>query len=54
MLVGAAADPAGLHRRFEVLAGAQAQVDWGDEGEIQTAGRAAARLQLPHDPVVFA
>jgi hypothetical protein len=28
--------PAGFHRRFEVLAGAQAQVDWGDEGEIQT------------------
>ncbi len=22
----------GLHRRFEVVAGAQAQVDWGDEG----------------------
>src|SRR5207247_6386350 len=35
----AAADPtpAGFHRRFEVLPGAQAQVDWGDEGEIQTA-----------------
>jgi hypothetical protein len=29
--------PVGFHRRFEVLAGAQAQVDWGDEGEIQTA-----------------
>src|SRR5206468_7975524 len=26
-----------FHRRFEVLAGAQAQVDWGDEGELQTA-----------------
>ncbi|WP_452176593.1 IS21 family transposase [Kitasatospora saccharophila] len=25
---------AGLHRRFEVVPGAQAQVDWGDEGEI--------------------
>jgi transposase len=25
---------AGLHRRFEVLPGAQAQVDWGDEGTI--------------------
>ena len=25
---------AGLHRRFEVLAGAQAQVDWGDETTI--------------------
>jgi len=24
----------GLHRRFEVVAGAQAQVDWGDEGQI--------------------
>jgi transposase len=35
-LVGDAADPVGLHRRFEVLAGAQAQVDWGDEGELQT------------------
>jgi transposase len=23
-----------LHRRFEVVAGAQAQVDWGDEGAI--------------------
>ena len=29
-------EPAGFHRRFEVLAGAQAQVDWGDEGELQT------------------
>jgi transposase len=28
--------PAGFHRRFEVLPGAQAQVDWGDEGELQT------------------
>ena len=25
-----------LHRRFEVLPGAQAQVDWGDEGVIST------------------
>lgn len=25
---------AGLHRRFEVVTGAQAQVDWGDEGAI--------------------
>lgn len=24
----------GLHRRFEVLAGAQAQVDWGEEGDL--------------------
>jgi transposase len=28
--------PVGFHRRFEVLPGGQAQVDWGDEGEIQT------------------
>lgn len=27
---------AGLHRRFEVVPGAQAQVDWGDEGAILT------------------
>lgn len=27
-------DLAGLHRRFEVIPGAQAQVDWGDEGKI--------------------
>jgi transposase len=27
---------AGLHRRFEVVPGAQAQVDWGEEGEIDT------------------
>lgn len=26
--------PPGLHRRFEVVAGAQAQVDWGDEGTL--------------------
>ncbi|WP_438829318.1 IS21 family transposase [Streptomyces sp. HUAS TT20] len=25
---------AGLHRRFEVIPGAQAQVDWGDEGQV--------------------
>lgn len=25
---------AGLHRRFEVVPGAQAQVDWGDEGNV--------------------
>ena len=30
----AAGRPTGLHRRFEVVAGAQAQVDWGDEGAI--------------------
>ncbi|WP_456115212.1 IS21 family transposase [Streptomyces broussonetiae] len=26
----------GLHRRFEVIPGAQAQVDWGDEGGVLT------------------
>ncbi|HEX2185313.1 MAG TPA: IS21 family transposase [Chloroflexota bacterium] len=31
-------EPAGFHRRFEVLPGAQAQVDWGHEGELLTAG----------------
>jgi transposase len=36
-VVGVGADQPGLHRRFEVLPGAQAQVDWGDEGEIGTA-----------------
>jgi transposase len=36
-LTEAEPEPAGFHRRFEVLAGAQAQVDWGDEGEIATA-----------------
>ncbi len=36
-LTEAEPEPAGFHRRFEVLPGAQAQVDWGDEGEIQTA-----------------
>ncbi|WP_405434716.1 IS21 family transposase [Streptomyces anulatus] len=25
---------AGMHRRFEVIPGAQAQVDWGDEGKL--------------------
>jgi transposase len=29
-------EPVGFHRRFEVLPGSQAQVDWGDEGQIQT------------------
>ena len=34
-LAGADDNPLrGLHRRFEVIAGAQAQVDWGDEGAI--------------------
>lgn len=36
---------AGLHRRFEVVPGAQAQVDWGDEGKIlaQSASRRSTR-----------
>lgn len=25
-----------MHRRFETIAGAQAQVDWGDEGVLFT------------------
>jgi transposase len=36
-LADADPEPAGFHRRFEVLPGAQAQVDWGDEGELQVA-----------------
>ncbi len=33
--LGAAGDRlAGLHRRFEVTPGAQAQVDWGEEGDL--------------------
>jgi transposase len=28
-----------LHRRFETIAGAQAQVDWGDEGDLFGTGR---------------
>src|SRR5919108_58959 len=35
-LIDAEPAPVGFHRRFEVLPGAQAQVDWGDEGELQT------------------
>jgi transposase len=35
-LTNADPEPVGFHRRFEVLPGAQAQVDWGDEGEFQT------------------
>ncbi len=30
-------EPPELHRRFEVLPGAQAQVDWGDEGFLDSA-----------------
>lgn len=32
----------GLHRRFEVVPGAQAQVDWGDEGRL------LAHVGIPH------
>jgi transposase len=35
-LTQAEPEPVGFHRRFEVLPGAQAQVDWGDEAAIQT------------------
>jgi transposase len=31
-----APSPPDLHRRFEVLPGSQAQVDWGDEGVLDT------------------
>jgi transposase len=36
-LATAEPEPVGFHRRFEVLPGAQAQVDWGDEGDLPTA-----------------
>jgi transposase len=35
--------PPGLHRRFEVVAGAQAQVDWGDEGALLAGGSAGGQ-----------
>jgi transposase len=50
--------PPALHRRFEVVAGAQAQVDWGDEGMIDTpAGRRTVysfhmTLSYSRDPFV--
>jgi len=37
----------GLHRRFEVLPGAQAQVDWGEEGAV-LAGAGIARVYSFH------
>jgi hypothetical protein len=40
-------EPAGFHRRFEVLAGAQAQVDWGDEGELPPSLPALPRAPIP-------
>ena len=44
----------GLHRRFEVLAGAQAQVDWGDEGQILLEAGIVQGLLVPHDAVLLA
>src|SRR4029450_5940044 len=35
-LTEAEPEPTGFHRRFEVLAGAQARGGWGEEGELQT------------------
>ena len=40
--------PPGLHRRFEVVAGAQAQVDWGDEGLLFGAGGDARKVYSFH------
>jgi transposase len=50
---GTATEPEGLHRRFEVLPGAQAQVDWGRRRRHPDRDRAAAGGQLPHDPGVL-
>ena len=44
----------GLHRRFEVVAGAQAQVDWGGRRRDRGAGGGEAGLLVPHDTVLFA
>ncbi len=35
-----------LHRRFETIAGAQAQVDWGDEGDLFGTGIKAYSLHM--------
>jgi transposase len=40
--------PPGLHRRFEVVAGAQAQVDWGDEGALLTTGGVTRKVYSFH------
>lgn len=37
-----------LHRRFEVLPGAQAQVDWGDEGRIGDSRAYSFHMTLSH------
>jgi transposase len=34
----------GLHRRFETTPGAQAQVDWGEEGDLPASSRIAAHV----------
>jgi transposase len=38
----------GLHRRFEVVAGAQAQVDWGDEGCLLSAAGIEVKVYSFH------
>lgn len=40
--------PPGLHRRFEVVAGAQAQVDWGDEGCLLVGAGAGKKVYSFH------
>ena len=37
-----------LHRRFEVLPGAQAQVDWGDEGTVDGSHAYSFHMTLSH------
>ncbi len=44
----------GLHRRFEVVPGAQAQVDWGDEGDLLAHVGIPTRVLLPHGAQPFA
>ena len=39
----------GLHRRFEVVPGAQAQVDWGDEGAILLEGLRLSGMEFSLD-----
>ena len=43
-----AGPPTGLHRRFEVVAGAQAQVDWGDEGTLLSAAGVPGKVYSFH------
>src|SRR5215203_863182 len=43
----------GLHRRFEVLPGAQVQVDWGDEGDLLAHVGIPNRLLISHGVVAF-